>query len=55
MKTAIVGATGIKGWVMACEDPDGRIVRLYCEEEEEREWTDQSDQARKRLGYAIER
>ena len=34
--------TGIKGWVMACEDPDGRIVRLYVEDEEH-EWTDHPD------------
>jgi catechol 2,3-dioxygenase-like lactoylglutathione lyase family enzyme len=35
--------TGIKGWVMACEDPDGKIVRLYVEDEEH-EWTDHPDQ-----------
>lgn len=34
--------TGIKGWVMAVEDPDGRIVRLYVEDEEH-EWTDHPD------------
>lgn len=27
---------------MACEDPDGRIVRLYVEDEEH-EWTDHPD------------
>lgn len=25
---------GVKGWVMGCEDPDGRIVRLYVDDEE---------------------
>lgn len=34
--------TGIKGWLMACEDPDRRIVRLYVEDEEH-EWTDHPD------------
>lgn len=29
--------TGMKGWVMAAEDPDGKIVRLYTTEEHE--WT----------------
>ena len=29
----------IKGWVMACKDLDGRIVRLYVKDEEH-EWTD---------------
>ncbi|KAF4944283.1 hypothetical protein FSARC_14716 [Fusarium sarcochroum] len=33
---------GIKGWVMGCEDPDGRIVRLYVEDEDH-EWTDHPD------------
>ncbi|KAI9737567.1 MAG: hypothetical protein M1834_009722 [Cirrosporium novae-zelandiae] len=32
---------GIKGWVLCCEDPDGRVVRVYCEEEHE--WTDFPD------------
>ncbi|KIL86460.1 hypothetical protein FAVG1_10289 [Fusarium avenaceum] len=41
--------TGIKGWVMACEDPDGRIVRLYVEDEEH-EWTDHPDQNEYWLG-----
>lgn len=27
----------MKGWVMAAEDPDGKIVRLYTTEEHE--WT----------------
>ena len=35
--------TGIKGWVMGCEDPDGRVVRLYVEEEDH-EWTDHPDE-----------
>ena len=35
--------TGIKGWVMGCEDPDGRIVRLYVDNEEH-EWTDHPDE-----------
>lgn len=34
--------TGIKGWVMGAEDPDGRIVRIYVEDEEH-EWTDHPD------------
>lgn len=34
--------TGIKGWVMGCEDPDGKVVRLYVEDEEH-EWTDHPD------------
>ncbi|KAK9415857.1 putative Glyoxalase/fosfomycin resistance/dioxygenase domain-containing protein [Seiridium unicorne] len=41
--------TGIKGWVMACEDQDGRIVRLYVEDEEH-EWTDQPDKDEYWLG-----
>lgn len=40
---------GIKGWVMACEDPDGKIVRLYVEDEEH-EWTDHPDQDEYWLG-----
>ncbi|KAF7973458.1 hypothetical protein HWV62_15044 [Athelia sp. TMB] len=34
--------TGIKGWVLGAEDPDGKIVRIYCNEEHE--WTDHPDQ-----------
>lgn len=41
--------TGIKGWVMGCEDPDGRIVRLYVENEEH-DWTDHPDQDERWLG-----
>jgi catechol 2,3-dioxygenase-like lactoylglutathione lyase family enzyme len=41
--------TGIKGWVMGCEDPDGRIVRLYVEDEEH-EWTDHPDKDEYWLG-----
>jgi catechol 2,3-dioxygenase-like lactoylglutathione lyase family enzyme len=41
--------TGVKGWVMACEDPDGRIVRLYVDDEEH-EWTDHPDKDDFRLG-----
>jgi catechol 2,3-dioxygenase-like lactoylglutathione lyase family enzyme len=41
--------TGIKGWVSACEDPDGRIVRLYVEDEEH-EWTDHPDKNEYWLG-----
>ena len=33
--------TAIKGWVLCCEDPDARQVRLYCDEEHE--WTDHPD------------
>jgi len=40
---------GIKGWVMACEDPDGKIVRLYVEDEEH-EWSDHPDQDEHWLG-----
>ena len=40
---------GIKGWVMGCEDPDGRIVRLYVEDEEH-EWTDHPDKDEYWLG-----
>ena len=40
---------GIKGWVMGCEDPDGRIVRLYVEDEAH-EWTDHPDQDEYWLG-----
>jgi catechol 2,3-dioxygenase-like lactoylglutathione lyase family enzyme len=32
---------GVKGWVLACEDVDGKIVRIYCNEEHE--WTDHPD------------
>lgn len=41
---------GIKGWVMGCEDPDGKIVRLYVEDEEH-EWTDHPDQDEYWLGF----
>lgn len=41
--------TGIKGWVMGCEDPDGRVVRLYVSEEVH-EWTDHPDQDEYWLG-----
>jgi catechol-2,3-dioxygenase len=41
--------TGIKGWVMGCEDPDGKIVRLYVDKEEH-EWTDHPDQDEYWLG-----
>jgi catechol 2,3-dioxygenase-like lactoylglutathione lyase family enzyme len=34
--------TGIKGWVAGCLDPDGRVVRLYVDDEEH-EWTDYPD------------
>ncbi|KAL6826708.1 hypothetical protein J3E69DRAFT_244493 [Trichoderma sp. SZMC 28015] len=40
---------GIKAWVLACEDPDGKIVRLYVEDEEH-EWTDKPDQDEYWLG-----
>lgn len=40
---------GIKGWVMACEDPDGKIVRLYVEDEDH-EWTDHPDRDEYWLG-----
>ena len=40
---------GIKGWVMGCEDPDGRIVRLYVDEEDHK-WTDHPDQDEYWLG-----
>ncbi|KAI9658257.1 MAG: hypothetical protein M1821_002390, partial [Bathelium mastoideum] len=40
--------TAIKGWVLACEDPDGKIVRIYCDEEHE--WTDHPDQDEYWLG-----
>lgn len=33
--------TGMKGWVLAAEDPDGRIVRLHTSEEHE--WTRHTD------------
>lgn len=35
--------SGVKSWLMACEDPDGRIVRLYVEHEEH-EWSNSPDQ-----------
>lgn len=41
--------TGIKGWVMGAEDPDGRIVRLYVQDEDH-EWTDHPDQDEYWLG-----
>ena len=40
--------TGIKGWVLCCEDPDGRQVRFYCDEEHE--WTDFPDEDEYWLG-----
>ena len=42
---------GIKGWVLCCEDPDGRMVRMYCEEEHE--WTDNPDQDDEWLGKPV--
>lgn len=44
--------TGIKGWLMACEDPDGKIVRLYVEDEEH-EWTDHPDRDEYWLGTVM--
>lgn len=33
---------GVKGWTMGVEDPDGKIVRLYTEDEHE--WTNHPDE-----------
>lgn len=33
--------TGLKGWVFGALDPDGKIVRVYCEEEHQ--WTTDVD------------
>lgn len=33
--------TGLKGWVIGALDPDGKIVRVYCEEEHQ--WTTNFD------------
>jgi catechol-2,3-dioxygenase len=33
---------GLKSWILAAEDPDGKIVRLYVEDEEH-EWTTKPD------------
>ncbi|KAK6382980.1 hypothetical protein LTS17_003650 [Exophiala oligosperma] len=44
--------TGIKGWVMACEDPDGKHVRLYVDDEEH-EWTDHPDKDEYWLGDLV--
>jgi len=33
--------TAIKGWVLCALDPDGKIVRIYCDEEHE--WTTNFD------------
>ena len=33
--------TGMKGWVLVCEDPDERHVRFYCDEEHE--WSTNPD------------
>ena len=43
--------TASKGWVLACEDPDGKIVRFYCDEEHE--WTDHPDQDGYWLGKPV--
>jgi hypothetical protein len=43
---------GLKSWVMACEDPDGRIVRLYVQDEEH-EWTETPDQDERWLGTVV--
>lgn len=43
---------GIKGWLMCAEDPDGKIVRLYVEDEEH-EWTDHPDISEKWLGTPV--
>ena len=34
--------TGVKGWVMSVEDPDGKFVKLYTEEEHE--WSSHPDE-----------
>ena len=34
--------TGVKGWVMGAEDPDGKIIRLYTEEEHD--WSNHPDE-----------
>jgi catechol-2,3-dioxygenase len=41
--------TGIKGWVMAAEDPDGKIIKLYVQQEDH-EWPDHPDQDEYWLG-----
>lgn len=41
--------TGFKTWVMSCEDPDGRFVRLFVEDEEH-EWTENPSRDRYWLG-----
>lgn len=33
---------GLQSWMMACEDPDGKIIRFYVEDEEH-EWTENPD------------
>jgi hypothetical protein len=33
--------TGLKGWVACALDPDGKIVRIHCQEEHE--WTTNFD------------
>ncbi|KPI45854.1 uncharacterized protein AB675_259 [Cyphellophora attinorum] len=43
---------GLKSWVMACEDPDGRIVRLYVQDEEHK-WTSKPDRDERWLGTVV--
>jgi catechol-2,3-dioxygenase len=43
--------TGIKGWVMGAEDPDGKVVRLYVDEEDH-EWTNNPDEDEFWLGVS---
>lgn len=43
--------TGVQGWLLACEDPDGRHIRLYTVEEHE--WTVHPDKDDYWLGGAI--
>ncbi|MCJ1394270.1 hypothetical protein MMC18_007148 [Xylographa bjoerkii] len=44
--------TGVKGWVMGAEDPDGKIIRLYTEEEHR--WSSHPDEDDYWLGSAGE-
>lgn len=43
---------GVKSWVLGLQDPDGRIVRLFVEDEEHA-WTDHPDEDSEWLGLVV--
>ncbi|KAJ3013386.1 hypothetical protein HKX48_005796 [Thoreauomyces humboldtii] len=43
---------GLRSWVLVCEDPDGRKIRFYVEDEVH-EWTDRPDEDEHWLGKVL--